>query len=153
MSITRFAAVVDALLTTLQADGALAGVDVIDGPAWGAYVSPEAVYIGHSGDDGNDSAGAISSEYHELGTAAKRDETVTVNCAVQVARGDDLLAQARLRAVTLFGAVESALRANISLGLSDVLRIEVTAGDVRQVRNADGCGVEVLFSVQATSLI
>jgi translation initiation factor IF-1 len=111
------------------------------------------VYVGWTGDVDNDTAGTVSQQYHDAGVAAKRDETCEVFCTVQSVRGDGDMSAARRDAVLVLGAIESALRGNISLGLEDLIRIEVSNGDVRQVRDAEGIGVEFDITITSTALI
>jgi hypothetical protein len=153
MSVTRYAAVVDALIAALQSAPALSGVAIIDGPGGAGAVPDEAVYVGWKGDPDDDAAGYLEQQYHDLGPAAMRDERVDVYVTVQVNRGDDDMSAARSRCVTLSGAIESTLRTTPTLGLSDVLRIEISDGSVRQARSSAGIGVEFDLTISATSLI
>lgn len=153
MTITRYAAVVDAILATLAAAPDLAGVLINDGPPTPGFNPYEGVYVGWTGGEDDATAGSISQEYHDTGISAKRDETVSIEYVVQSVRGDDLMSEARSRTVALLGFIESALRANPSLGIDGVLFVEMSAGSVRQVRNEDGIGVEISGSFTATCLI
>lgn len=153
MAITRVDAVIDALLATLRADPALAGVTISDGYPVTDDPLDEVVTVGFSWDPEDDRAAEVEQAYHELGTAARRDETLDVFCAVRVSDGGGDMATARARCVVLLGAVESALRAAPALGLADLLRAEVTVGDYRQAQDADGAAALLRFTVTATSLI
>jgi hypothetical protein len=153
MAITRYAAVVDAVLAALRADAGLLNVEVIDGPPLESQSPPVAIYIGWRGDIEDDSAGSISQRFHDTGPAAKRDEMVDVYGVVQVVAGDDDMAAIRLEGARILGVVETALRASFSLGLADVRAIELTDGAVRQVRNGSGIGIEFDFTISASSII
>ena len=152
MPTTRAAAVLDTLVSTLAAVPALTG-RVWDGPPVTGDPLPEVVTVGYAFDDDDDTAVDIRQEYHDLGPAAKRDETLDVLCAAYAANGDGDMAAARARAVTLLGAVETALRANPGLGLADALRTELTVGTMRQAQTAQGTACIVQFTVTATCLI
>lgn len=152
MAVTRVDAVIDALVAALSADATLKGL-VWDGPPITGDPLAEVVTIGFAFDDGDDLSAEITQEYHELGPAAKRDETVDVRCAVMASNGTADMSLARARCVVLLGAVESVLRATPSLGLSEVLRCEVTVGSVRQAQTKQGAACIVQFVVTATSLI
>ena len=152
MSVTQVDAVIDALVTALSADATLSGL-VIDGPPVTEDVLADVVTIGFAWDPDDDTSADIEQEYHELGAAAKRDERVDVRCAAVAFRGDADMAAARARCVVLLGAVESVLRADYALGLADVLRVEVTAGSLRQLQTAQGAEAILPFTVTATSLI
>ena len=155
MAISRYAAVTDAIISTLSAlqSTTLANVEIVDGPPLIDQFPPDAIYVGWNGGIDDDSAGNITQSYHDTSPVATRDERVEVYCIFQSARGDDEMAEARTRVVDMLGAAETALRANVGLGLTDLLRVEVSDGAVRQVRNADGIGVEIAVTITATSLI
>lgn len=152
MAVTRADAVVDALVAALSADATLSGL-VLDGPPVSEATFDEVVTVGFAWDPDDDTSIDITQEYHELGPAAKRDETVEVRCAAVAWRGDGDVAAARARCIVLLGAVESVLRANPSLGLAEVMRTEVAFGTVRQAQTAQGAEVICQFTVAATSLI
>lgn len=152
MAVTRAAAVIDALVARLGADPVLAGL-VWDGPPVSGDPLPEVVTVGFAFNDDDYTAASITQELHELGAAAKRDETVDVTCAVMASNGDADMATARTRCITLLGAVESVLRADYSLGLTDVLRVELAVGTLRQAQTQTGAAAIVQFTVTATSLI
>lgn len=152
MAVTRADAVIDALVAALSADGTLAGL-VYDGPPVTDDPLFEVVTVGFAFDESDDSSFEITQSYHDLGPAAKRDEQVDVRCAVYASNGDGDMGAARARAVVLLGAVESVLRANPSLGLSDALRTELSVGTGRQEQAPEGAACIVQFTVTATSLI
>ena len=149
--ITRYALVTDAIIAALQAAPGM--VDVFDGAPTPGFDPYEAVYVGWSGGEDDDTAGTISQEYHDTGIAATRDETLSIDYVVQAVRGDDDMSTARARTVEILGLVETTLRATPALGVDGVIFVEVSAGSVRQVRNADGIGVEISGSFTVTSII
>lgn len=155
MAISRYAAVVDALVALAQADGTLsaAGVQVFDGAPLSQPTGTTLLAIGWTGDYDDETAGTIQQAYHDLGAAAKRDEVVTVNCAIQSWKGDDDMSGARSAAVAALGALESALRADVDMGLADALAVEMSDATVRQARTAEGLFCEIDFTITATSLI
>lgn len=153
MSVTRWAAATDAIVTTLGAAPALAGVKVVDGPPTGEETGANTIWVGWSGDPDDPTSGGIQQTYHDTGAAAKRDETAEVNLTLQSASGNDDMSAVRSSAVTLLGAVETVLRGNPSLGLADVLRIELSDGTFRQFRDSEGVGCQITFTLTITSLI
>lgn len=155
MAISRYAAATDALVALAQADATLiaAAVEVVDGPPLQQQYAETSLYVGWSGEEDDATSGSISSAYHDLGPAAKRDETVEVYCTIRSVTGTDDMSGARSSAIAALGALETAVRANVSLGLADVLRFEVSDATVRQVRDSLGVGVDVGFTVTCTSLI
>lgn len=152
MAVTRADAVIDALVAALSADGTLAGL-VWDGPPITGDPLPEVVTVGFAFDESDDSSFEITQSYHDLGPAASRDETVDVRCAVYSSNGDGDMGAARARAVVLLGAVESVLRANPTLGLTEVMRAELSVGTGRQAQTPEGAACIVQFTVTATSII
>lgn len=153
MAVTRVDAVIDALVTALQADSTLTGVTVLDGPPVTGDPLFECITVGFSWDEEDDRAAEVQQQYHELGSAARRDETLDIFCAVRVVNGNSSVSTARARAVVLLGAVESVLRATPALGLTDLIRTEVSFADVRQTQTAEGAGALLRFTVTTTSLI
>ena len=155
MAISRYAAAVDALVSLAQADSTLtaAVVEIVDGPPVQQQYGTTVLYFGWTGDEDSDLAGSIQSSYHDLGPSAMRDETCEVRCIIRAIRGDNDMSAARLSAVTALGALETAIRANVSLGLSDVLRFEVSEATVNQARDGMGLACELDFSITVTSLI
>lgn len=151
---SRFAAVYDALLATLQADTNLATITVSDGLPITQDRITDLVIIGNSGDPENTEAGSISQNYHDMaGTSSTRDETVQINCFVMSQTGDVDVSATRTRAFQVMGWVESAIRANYALGLANVLAVEITDISVLIDQFADGTSVRMPFTVQATCII
>jgi hypothetical protein len=151
---SRFAAVYDALLSTLQADGNLSSVTVSDGLPITDDRLVDLVIVGNGGDPENSEAGRITQSYHDLaGTSSTRDEVVTINCFAMSQTGDVDVSATRTRAFQVLGYVESAIRANYALGLANVLRVEITEISCNIEQFADGTSVRLPFTVQATCLI
>jgi len=151
---SRFAAVYDALLSTLQADGDLSSVTISDGLPITEDRLVDLVIVGNGGDPENSEAGRITQGYHDLaGTSSTRDEVVTINCFAMSQTGDVDVSATRTRAFQVLGYVESAIRANYALGLANVLRVEITEISCNIEQFADGTAVRLPFTVQATCLI
>jgi hypothetical protein len=154
MATSRYPAVVDAIVTTLQAAPALSAVTVTDGLPITEDRLTSLVIVGNSGDPEEPYAGRFEQEYHDLaGVNSTRDETVTVPCCVLAQTGDIDVSATRSSAFTILGAVESALRANYALGVDGVLRVEMSGGDVIVSQFADGTAVRLTFTITAACLI
>jgi len=155
MAISRYAAATDAIVALARADTTLttAAVEIVDGPPIQQQYGTTVLYVGWTGDEESDAAGTIQSAYHDLGPAAKRDETCEIRCITRAVRGDDNMSQARADAVAAFGALETALRANVSLGLAEILRFEVSDAAVNQARDSLGLACELDFTITVISLI
>jgi len=151
---SRFAAVYDAVLTTLRADTNLATLTVSDGLPITQERYDDLVIIGNSGDPEQPEAGRITQSYHDLaGTSSTRDETVTLYCCVMSQTGDVDISTTRSRAFEVLGWVESAIRANYGLSLANVLAVEITDVSCIIDQFADGTAVRLPFTLQATSII
>ena len=104
MAISRYAAATDAIVALARADTTLttAAVEIVDGPPIQQQYGTTVLYVGWTGDEESDAAGTIQSAYHDLGPAAKRDETCEIRCITRAVRGDDNMSQARADAVAAF---------------------------------------------------
>ncbi len=160
MTASRWAAVTDALLSTLTTAAAttgstLFGVAVLDGPGVGApSAALDQVTVGWQFDDDIDTAGGITQAYRTTGGAsALRDEECTVECAVRSWSGDTTLSTSRTRAVGLFSAIGDLLRASYDLGLPGVVAVDVSDARIGQRQTDAGCGCTVSFSVRVVSII
>lgn len=154
MSSSRFAAVYDAILTLLRNDSNLSTSTVSDGLPITEDRLTSLVLVGNQGDAEETLAGSVSQSYHDLaGTSSRRDEQITINCAVMVQTGDVDVSATRSAAFTVLGHVEAALRANYNLGLTEVMRVEVSDIQCYIEQFADGTAVRLPFTVTATCLI
>ena len=143
MSTSRFGAVVDALVTLADATSV---AQVFDGPSLTADSLTEYVVIGGTEDPG-DNAGEITQEWNGIGAKA-RQEQGEVQCAVLVSTGDDTVKTARDRALAIRGEIETALRADPSLG--GVLApgwAHLNESTAVQLRNTNGLAVRLPFRV------
>jgi hypothetical protein len=141
---SRFGAVVDALVTLVDATSV---AHTFDGPPNTADTLAEYAIVGGT-DDPDDDAGEIDQTWAGIGAGAKQ-ETGEVVCAVLVGTGDDVVKTARDRALVLFGEVETALRADKTLG--GVITsgwCEMASGKPRQRRNTNGLYVRIEFTVR-----
>jgi len=154
MAVSRFPAVVDAVVTALKAAPGLASAVVSDGLPITEDRLTDLVIIGNGGQPEDTRAGTISQEYHDLaGVDSTRDETVQVFCCVISQTGDVDVAATRTRAFDLLGAISDTLRANYKLGVSGVIRVELSDVEVVVEQFADGTAVRLPFTLTATSLI
>ena len=144
MATSRFGAVVDALVSLIDATSV---THVFDGPPNTADTLDEYVIVGGT-DDPDDDAGEIQQEWNGLGAGAKQ-ETGQVTCAVLVGTGNDVVKTARDRALVVLGEVETALRADKTLGGVLVSGwCGLAEGRPSQRRNSNGLYARVVFTVQ-----
>ena len=149
MATSRFGAVVDALVTLVDATSV---THVFDGPPNTADTLDEYVIVGGT-DDPDDDAGEFDQDWAGIGRQSK-NETGEVTCAVLVGTGNDVVKTARDRALVVVGEIETALRADPTLG--GVLSAgwsHLSEGRPRQRRNANGLYVRVTFTVAFQSRI
>lgn len=149
MSTSRFGAVVDALIVSI---GTATGATVLDGPSNQTLTVDEYVVVGGT-DDPDDDAGEIEQEWNGLGASAKQ-ETGEVTCAVLVGTGGDVVKTARDRALVLFGQIETAVRADKTLG--GVITsgwCEMRSGRPSQRRNTNGLYARIVFTITYQSRI
>lgn len=150
MVASRWDAVVDAVISTL--DSALS-CDVYDCMPVTNDDIRSCVVVGAFTNDDRGLGGTITQGYHDVGPTATRDETGTIRATVLSQSGDDDVSVVRADAFSILGSVESALRANYSLGLSNILRVEVDYGDVTQGYSEHGVFCEIQLTISYTALI
>lgn len=114
MSSSRAPAAVAALLSTLQAAPALAGVPVFDGPVVTDDYR-DALFIGYDGDTHGERESIVTDQQWAGLGAKKRTETITILCAAVAVSGDGTALDARTRAYALMAATENVLRADPSM--------------------------------------
>lgn len=143
MATSRFGAVVDALVTLVDATSVLG---VFDGPANTSDVPTEYVVVGGT-EDPDDDAGEFTQAWNGLGARTKT-ETGEVTCAVLVGTGDDVVKAARDRALAILGEVETAVRNAPDLtGALTSGWCHVSAGRPSQRRNTNGLYARIVFTV------
>ena len=151
MTSSRWPAAVAALVATLRAAPALAGVDVLDGPPTGEPSGRDVVCIGHVLDDADDTSGSANWTPYTTGGVISEDSEI--RCAVQSVSGATDLAIARGRAFALLDAVHAALRADWTLGDPSIVTGDLAVGAVRQAQTELGSGCRVEFTVTIHALI
>lgn len=143
MSIPKFGAVIDALVTLARTTSAEA---VYDGPAVTSESVSDFIVIGGT-EDPDDEPSSFDQSWNGLGARTK-NEAGEVTCAVLVGTGGDEVKVARDRALALLGEVETAVRADPSLG--GVLAggwCHVSGGRHVQRLNSQGLYVRITFTV------
>lgn len=153
MASSRVPALIDALVPALQASPDLATVKVVDGPLVSDSAAQEWVFVGYDGDEDGDFATATSQqEWAGLG-AKKKNEEITLTCAILVQRGSTDVRGCRTRTYEVFAAVENTLRADPSLGFPTPTVCAVTEHSFHQEQTADGIQGRLPFTVTCTTRI
>ncbi|RPE44162.1 hypothetical protein EDD90_7392 [Streptomyces sp. Ag109_O5-1] len=153
MTTSRVPDLIDALVAALQASGGLTGVKVVDGPVVTDSAAEEWVFVGYDGDpEGDFTAATAQQEWAGLG-AKKKNEDITVTCAVLVQRGSTDVRACRVRTYEVLAAVESVLRADPSLGFPTPTVCAVTEHAFHPEQTPDGIQGRLPFTVTCTTRI
>lgn len=143
MSVPKFGAVIDALVVLAETTSA---TEVYDGPTVTIPTAVDFVVIGGT-EDPDDEPSSFDQTWNGLGNRAK-NESGEVTCAVLVGTGDDDVKTARDRALSILGEIETAVRADPSLG--GVLTggwAHVSGGRHVQRLTTEGIYVRITFTV------
>lgn len=154
MSASRLHAAITALHAAAAADSSLVslGVLVTDGlPVTQDRVN-DLLVIGATSDE-EETGASLTQDWHDLGAAATRDETVQIRCYVRSQVGDVDVAGTRSRAFAVVAAVEALLRTDIDLGLGQVLNASVVEANYIVSQSTNGTAVWVPFTVRVRALI
>ena len=156
MSTSRLDAVIDALVAACQADATLIarGTYVSDGAPVTADAATEVLVIGGSPVDADTAAGDGAQSWRtDGGTSASRDAEESVYCYAAASTGDVDVASTRAAAFAVLAAVEDLLRANYSLGLANVMSVEVSRVSYQLEQYANGTRVVLPFTITVRSVI
>lgn len=139
--------VLTALVATFQAAVGTT-VPVYDGLPATASADLAFVVVGDDGDPtgGDTAAGTVTQQRGVDRIDGRTTETGDVTCALICQTGDDDLPGLRSTSRTLMAALETAIRADRTLG-GVVIRSNVDTVDLWQTRNANGSAVRRVFTV------
>lgn len=150
MAGSRVPEVIDALVSRLQADSGLAGVQVVDGPAVTEESSPDWLIIGYDADqEGDFQAASTVGGWTSLATGREEQWQVTVACIA--GRGDTEVRAARERAYEIGDRVDLLLAADPSIGLRSV-EAAVEASTLQQAQTGQGVQVRLLLTVAGRAM-
>ena len=151
MTITRWAAVVDAVIAAVDAG---TSATVFDAEQVTDDFIGRGVVIGARAErDERGFAGSINQAYHDLGPTATRDETGTIHGYAWAQTGDNDVRGVRNAVVAIVGEVETALRDNYDLDVLKVRSVELLTGDVYQGLSNAGSFAQVEFTIRYEALI
>ena len=122
----------------------IAGVPVYDGPVLTAAGGAEAVAVGYTGDQNQDSVTGTAAP-EGLGVLPDRERYAVTCCAEVIDAGGNLTA-ARTRAYQLHAACGAAIALDHTLG-GAVLRASIGIGSLRQQQTTAGARALVTFPV------
>lgn len=125
-------------------------------PMTQAYL-PDGVIVAGDTTSEDGMAGAFDQSYRTIGgpqgAAAERDDDGTITCEVWAQSGGDDLVPLLDRAFGLMEDALDALRADVGLGLADVLNLDLAAGQVYAGPSEQGAFVRLPFTVRYTAVI
>lgn len=107
---TRVPAVVDALIAAFTE--ALPNAQVVDGPRTAQELADDVVIVGQFSDAGS----VRSTQVRQQGLGSRPQETFTVQCVLSSWSGTPGMRARRVRAGEMLAAVDTALRADMTLG-------------------------------------
>jgi len=143
MPTSRLGAVIDALVTTLDAGTAVA---VYDGYPVLSSLPADFVVVGGAPDPDADAA-SLEQAWAGLG-AKSRDETGEITCAVVAQSGGTVHKPSRDRVLVILGELETAIRSDPTLGGAVAAGwLHVTTGALSQQQNSNGSRAVVTFTV------
>lgn len=146
MATTALPQVIDALVAQLQAASALSAVRVFDGIEVDGSYPGDAIVVGDDGgEDGDVTAGSGRQSYDTLG-ARSMYEDASLDCYLWAWDGSTDIRSRRIRAFQIFSAVDTAIRADPSLG-STCLYAGISDFSVAYRQTSNGAAVVINFSV------
>lgn len=146
MATTAFPAVINGLLASFQASAGLSGVRVFDGPEIDASYPGDFIAVGHDGtEDGEVAVTNVTQEYVQLGNL-KQFEDGTVDCWLSTWDGGSSLSDRRTRVASLISAVDSAIRADVTLG-GACLYSSLASHQMTYIQANNGVAISVVFTV------
>lgn len=140
---SRVPYVLDALVALYSAT--VPAVTIFDGPPLQIEDTAAGLFVGCT--DSSEQVDAHQ-DWAELGHYS-RNEVITVPHLLFLRTGDNDLSATRLALYAYMAAIESALVADVTLGLADgVIRARIASGPLTQTRTGDGLVLKVEFVVE-----
>jgi hypothetical protein len=144
--------VIDALLVTWRADATLVAyagrLRIYDGPPLDDRAAEIELWVGATGLEPDETVLSGEQDWATMLGILDRDETLLVQNAIWVARGNVDVAAARRTALDVFDAATTAVR-SATLGLSTVEWVDVPSWSLRQGQFNTGAGAVLTFTVRA----
>lgn len=144
--ITALPQVIDGLLASLRASSGLTGVRIFDGIEIDGSYPGDFIAVGHDGsDDGEVSVSNTTQSFQQLGNF-KQFEDGQVECFLSTWDGGTSITARRSRAASLISAVDTAIRADVSLGGS-CLYSQIASFQFVYLQTTNGAAVNINFTV------
>lgn len=143
---TALPQVINGIITQLNASSALSGVRIFDGIEIDSSYPGDFVAVGHDGsDDGEVLVSNSTQSYEQLGNL-KQFEDGQIDCFLSTWDGGTSLTARRTRAAALISAVDTAIRADVSLGGS-CLYSGIVSHSFTYLQTTNGAAVNVRFQI------
>jgi hypothetical protein len=147
MATTALPQVIDGILTAFNASAGLTGVRIFDGPEIDSSYPGDFIAVGHDGsEDGEVSVSNVTQSFEQLGNL-KQFEDGSVDCWLATWDGGTSLSDRRARVATLLSAVDTAIRADVSLGGACIYS-SLSNHQMTYIQANNGVAISVTFTIE-----
>lgn len=146
MATTALPRVINGILTAFNASAGLTGVRIFDGPEIDSSYPGDFISVGHDGsEDGEVSVSNVTQSFEQLGNL-KQFEDGNVDCWLATWDGGTSLSDRRARVATLLSAVDTAIRADVSLGGACIYS-SLSNHQMTYIQANNGVAISVTFTI------
>lgn len=146
MATTALPQVINGILTAFNASAGLTGVRIFDGPEIDSSYPGDFISVGHDGsEDGEVSVSNVTQSFEQLGNL-KQFEDGNVDCWLATWDGGTSLSDRRARVATLLSAVDTAIRADVSLGGACIYS-SLSNHQMTYIQANNGVAISVTFTI------
>lgn len=146
MATTALPQVIDGILTAFNASAGLTDVRIFDGPEIDSSYPGDFIAVGHDGsEDGEVSVSNVTQSFEQLGNL-KQFEDGNVDCWLATWDGGTSLSDRRARVATLLSAVDTAIRADVSLGGACIYS-SLSNHQMTYIQANNGVAISVTFTI------
>jgi len=147
MATTALPQVINGLLTAFQNSSGLSGVRIFDGPEIDSSYPGDFIAVGHDGsEDGELAIANVTQTFEQLGNL-KQFEDGSIDCWLATWDGGSSLSDRRSRVATLLAAVDTAIRADVSLGGSCIYS-SLSTHQMTYIQANNGVAISVTFTIE-----
>jgi hypothetical protein len=147
MATTALPQVINGILTAFNASAGLTGVRIFDGPEIDSSYPGDFIAVGHDGsEDGEVTVSNVTQSFEQLGNL-KQFEDGTVDCWLSTWDGGTSLSARRSRVATLLSAVDTAIRADVSLGGACIYS-SLSNHQMTYIQANNGVAISVTFTIE-----
>jgi hypothetical protein len=147
MATTALPQVINGILTAFNASAGLTGVRIFDGPEIDSSYPGDFIAVGHDGsEDGEVSVSNVTQSFEQLGNL-KQFEDGSVDCWLATWDGGTSLSDRRARVATLLSAVDTAIRADVSLGGACIYS-SLSNHQMTYIQANNGVAISVTFTIE-----